>query len=648
MLSFFRRLINSRVGVIVTFGVLIVIALAFAASDITGLSSGTGGLVGSSVAKVDGESVGAADIRRRAQEEVQAARQQQPTFDLAQFVATGGVEALVERSVNSLALEAFGKDEGLAVSRALVGSELRNIPAFRGMDGRFDQQAYQRLIAQRGMTDAQVQAEIARETMAQFLMVPTVGASQVPAELARPYASLLLEERSGEVAMIPAAAVPAPAPATDAEVQQWYRRNIARYTIPERRVLRYATMGPAQVAAQAAPSEAEIAAAYRADQKSYAAKELRDVTLVTVLQQSAAQALATRVRGGTALADAARAAGLQPRTIAAQEKAALTAQTSATVADALFAAPSGGVIGPIRGQIGYVVGRVDKITTVAQRTLPQVRDEITQRLRERRTADALSKVSSAVDDALGQEASFNEVVADNRLQPVTTPPLLPNGTQPGAAQPADPRLAPIVAAGFAAEEGDTPTLVPLGQDGSFAVVALDRVVRAAPVPLTQVRAQITADIAADKRRRAAREVARTVAAKAGGAASLAAALSQTKLSLPAPRPLQSARAAVNADPRRVDPALALLFSQKPGEARILPAPQGGGWMVVKLARIVPGDARKRPGVVDITRRDIGRVIGREYARQFAAAVVAHVGARRDADAIARLKQDLAGQNGSEQ
>ncbi|MGJ3628093.1 hypothetical protein AB5I41_16005 [Sphingomonas sp. MMS24-JH45] len=42
-----------------------------------------------------------------------------------------------------------------------------------------------------------MQAEIARETMAQFLVVPTIGASQVPATMALPYASLLLSGAKG-------------------------------------------------------------------------------------------------------------------------------------------------------------------------------------------------------------------------------------------------------------------------------------------------------------------------------------------------------------------------------------------------------------------------------------------------------------------
>ena len=59
------------------------------------------------------------------------------------------------------------------------------------------------------------------------------------------------------------------------------------------------------------PTDAEIAAAYNGDKARWAARETRTVSLVTVLDQNAANALATKIRGGTPVADAARAAGLE-------------------------------------------------------------------------------------------------------------------------------------------------------------------------------------------------------------------------------------------------------------------------------------------------------------------------------------------------
>ncbi|NJR78349.1 peptidylprolyl isomerase [Sphingomonas corticis] len=643
MLSFVRRLINSKVGYVITFGILGVIALAFAAGDITGIAGAGGGVLGGdAVAVVDGKSIASADLRKRVQDELRVARQQQPDVTVEQLVNAGGVEGLLERMVTGAALENFGRDQGLAVSRALVGSELRNIPAFRGPTGQFDQAAYERIIGQQGLTDAQVQRDIARETMTQFLIVPTIGATQVPQQVALPYASLLLERRSGQVALVPFAAVPAgPAP-TDAEIGQFYQRNVARYTVPERRVMRYATVTPESVKAQAAPTDAEIRKAYEADRAAYAARETRDVTLVTVLDQNAANALAAKVKGGTALDAAARAAGLEPRKVERADKAALAQTAGAAVADAAFGAGRGAVVGPVRGAIGFVVARVEAIAQVPGKSLDQARAELATKVSNEKAAAALQRTRDAVEDALADNASIAEVVADQKLTAQATPALLANGTdpeKPGVA--ADPALAAIVAAGFAAEEGDTPTTVPVGSDGGFAVVGLDRIVRAAPRPLAQVRDQVAADIVADRRSRAARDAANRVVALVNRGASLADALRQAGVRGPAPQPLAATRSQLQAG-RQVNPLLALMFSMKPGGARTIPSPTGDGWAVMKLDQVVPGDATKQPGVVMATRADLGRSIGQEYVQQFARAVAASVGVKRNQGNIDKLKKDLLG------
>lgn len=639
MLSFLRGIIHSKVGMIVTFGILIVIALAFAAGDVTGLASG-GGILGHPLAAVDGEKVTADDIRRRAQDEIRSARQQQPDLDMATFVRAGGVESLITRSLTGLALETFGEEQGMRVSRALVGSELKAIPAFAGATGQFDQQAYLRLIAQRGMTDAQVQREIARETMAQFLIVPTVGATQVPQQLALRYASLLLERRAGQAALIPAS-VSGPAP-TDAEVQDWYKRNVARYTTPERRVIRYALVTPQQVAAQAVPSDAEIQKAYDADKAKYAPKPLRDVTLATVLDQKAAQALADKVKAGTPLATAARAAGLEARTITAVEQSALATQTSPAVAAALFGAAQGNVVGPVRGAIGFVVARVDKVTQDPGKTLAQARPEIVAALTKQKANDAIGKIRDAVEDALADNANIAEVARDQKLNVQTTPAVLSSGINPDQpqAQP-DATLAPVVSAGFAAEDGDTPTTVGIGQDGGFAIAALDRIVPATPIPLAQARAKVVADLTADRARRAAQAAANAIVAKVNAGTPLAAAVAQAGVKASVER-VEATRAQITANQGQVNPVLAMMFGMKQGSARAIQAPDGRGWLVLRVEQIVPGDASKQPAAIQATRADLGRAIGGEYAQQFANAVAAAQGAKRYPDAIAQLKKDLVG------
>lgn len=645
MLGFFRRIINSRVGVIVTMGVLGLIAIAFALGDITGLQ--TGGASGATVAKVGGQSVNETELTRRVQDELRGAQQRNPGLEMSQLVAEGGVEAILDRMLNGLALQAFGRDQGMVVSKALVGSELRNIPGLQGPTGKFDQAVYEQVLARNRLTDAQVQEDIARETMVQFLLRPQMGATQVPESLALPYASLLLERRAGQVALIPAAAMPGGAAPTDPELQDWYKRNIARYSLPERRIVRYAMVTPEFVKARGTPTDAEIAAAYNGDKARWAARETRTVSLVTVLDQNAANALATKIRGGTPVADAARAAGLEARRLEAQDKQALTGATSGAVADAAFAAPANGVIGPVRGSIGFVVGKIEKVAQVPGKTLAEARATLVEELTKKKTADALTAMRDSLENAIADNANFSELVAEQKLSAATTPALTATGANPEApaAQP-DAALMPILSAAFQSEEGDDPQVVQTGPDGSFALVALDRIVRAAPRPIAQVRDQVTKDLQEDRARRAARTAASKALAAINKGVAFDKALAEAGAKGAKTDSVVAARSQINADPRGPNPVLALLFSMKGGTAKMLEAPDRSGWLIVKVDKISPGDAAKAPQVIAATRQDLGRAMGPEYAQQFTEAVKRAMKVSQNADALARVKASLSGEGGS--
>lgn len=646
MLSFFRRIINSKAGVIVTFIVLGVIAIAFAAGDVSNVTSMGGGIGGAQVAKVGDAKVGNAELRQAVNAEVEAYRREQPTLDVATFIAQGGLDGTLQRIVNGMALEEFGHDQGMVVSRRAVDGQIASIPALRGPNGQFDPTLYQRILADRKMTDQQVRTDIARELIGQQLIAPTQGATQMPQQLALPYASLLLEKRAGQIGFIPLTAVGTGAAPTPAEIQSFYGRNLSRYTLPERRTVRYAVVSPQAVAARVTPTDAEIAAYFRSNQSSYAASEKRTVTQVIVADQAGANALAAKVKGGTALAAAAQAAGLEPSTQEGVDKAAYAATTSAAVADAVFAAPQGAVVGPLRGTLGFVVARVDAVTQVPARTLQQVRADIFDTLTKQKSAAALADLRNKVEDALADNATFDEVVGDQKLQAQALPAVTAQGQAPDAPafQPSAEQRTMITAA-FTAEDGDAPQVVPLGQDGGFAVVAVGQVVPSAPRPLMQVQNAVIADLKADRARAAARKVANDVLARVNKGAALGAALGQTGLSLPAIRPIAAARAQLAAAQQTPAAApLALLFSMKQGTTKTLQSPGGDGWYVIKLDRIDRGDASNTPDAVRAARADIGRLQGREYVEQFVRAVSRNVGVKIDTGNVAAVRNELV--NGS--
>ncbi len=643
MLSFFRRLIYSKVGVIVTGIVLVLIALAFAGGDVSslrtqGMAALGGG--GDTVATIGKVTISAPEFRQRVQQEMEGYRQQQPTLDMAQFIAGGGLDATLQRLTNAVALEQFGRARGMLVSKRAVDGQIASIPGLQGPSGQFDPNLFRSLLAERHLSEVGVRADLERDTIATQLTGGLQKPTAVPLQLALPYASLSLEKRSGTIGLIPTRAMPAgPAP-TAAELQNYYARNLPRYTVPERRVIRYARVTPALVAAQATPTEAEIAQAYAADRAKYAATEKRTISQVVVLDQVGAQAIAAKVKGGATLAAAAGAAGLEASVQKGVDRAAYAGTTSPSVAAAVFGANKGAVVGPVRAPLGFVVAHVDAVEQVAGRSLAQVHGEIATALTKQKTVDLLNKMHDAIDDSLAGNATLDEIVGDRKLQAATTPALLANGIDPDGSGKPDPALAPLVAAAFQLQDGDEPQMVPTGPDGSFAIVALGRVVHAAPRPLAQVRDGVAKDIAIDRARLAARKVAGQVLAKVDAGVSLVQALSQTGVNVPPPHQLAASREDLDRAQGPGRAPLALMFAMTRGTAKILEAPGNAGWVVIKLDTIVPGNASGKPETVTAIRGAFGQVVGREYLEQFAKAARAAVGVIINQQVVDRVRAEL--------
>ena len=87
MLNFFRRFTKSRFGVIAMFVFLALIAIAFAAGDITGIRGQSGGLSGNVLAKVGDRKITDREVRERIDLFLRNAQREGQNVTMEQFLA---------------------------------------------------------------------------------------------------------------------------------------------------------------------------------------------------------------------------------------------------------------------------------------------------------------------------------------------------------------------------------------------------------------------------------------------------------------------------------------------------------------------------------------------------------------------------------
>jgi len=636
MLTFFRRAMGSWA----VLGLLGLIMVAFIVTGVgTPSSVGALGGVGSNDAvQIGNRAIAISDLNDRLKIELSQRRQQQPDITMQQMLQEGTLDKLLSELTDLTSLRAFGEKFGMVVSDRLADGEIASIPAFQGATGKFDESRYRQLLGQRGLTEAQFRSDIEQGIAVRHMLVPVTASSGAPRDLAAPYATLLVERRLGSfVELRNTAFANGPAP-TDAELNAFYAANRTRYIEPERRVIRYALVDRSMIAKQSAPTDAEVAARYKQDAAKYATRQLLDVTQVIVQSEAAAKALATKARSGMPLPDAAKAAGGDAVPLTALEKGAYIGQSSDAIANAVFAAPKGGIVGPLKSALGWYVVKVDNSKTIGGKSLAEAKPEIVAALTIQKTADGFATLLANIEEAVSDGQTFDDVAKERGLTVLTTPPLTASGISPDQAGFVAPdNFMAVLKDAFQAEPDDDPALVPLAEDKD-AFYDIDRVIAEAPKPLAQIKAQVTGDFIADRASKAARRMADAILINANKGTPLATAAAGQGSA----RPLASRRMDIVKGNTRPPVELVQLFELNTGRARIAPMADKQGWVVVQLDRIEPGNLMAEPSLLAATQSQLSDAIGREYASQFTAAAKKMLKVERNESAIDGLRKSLTG------
>ncbi|BBC73041.1 peptidylprolyl isomerase [Altererythrobacter sp. B11] len=639
MLQFFRNFFKSKLGVVITLVFLALIALAFASSDVanTGTFGGVSG--GDRVAVVGDSKISTSELSMNVSNAVEQVRQRDPRVTVQSFIARGGIDEVLDQMLRRAAIAEFARQSGLRAGDRLIDSEILQIPAFRGPDGAFDQNAFLAAIRQRGLTEAAVRDDLAMGLLARQAVTPVAANAQLPQKLAQRYAALLLEERSGEIALLPTALYAPEGAPTDAQLKAFYQSHESDFIRPERRVIRYVTFGEEALARPVEPTEAQVAARFNRDKAQYAAKETRTFTQLVVPNEADARAIAAQAQGGKSLEAAAKEKGLATTTLGPVSQAELTTSASTAVAQAAFSAAKGAIAAPARGGLGWYVLRVDAVNKQPARALADVRGEIRDTLAAEQRRQAVDDLTVRIESELEDGRSLADVAKELKLNPVVSKPLTADGRVYGSGEPAPEQLGPVLNTAFEMDEGE-PQLATLGND-SFIIFEASDITPSAVAPLAEIKDDVTLAWRRSQGNIAAKQAADRVMKRVAAGASLAQAMSEEKKRTPPPERISMTRRELTQQ-GQVPAPLALFFSMASGTVKKLEGRAEGGWYLVKLDKVEPGTVKQDDPIIATTASQLGNVTGDEYAEQFMAAVQAQIGSERNQAAIDAVRAQLVG------
>ncbi len=641
MLAFFRKALSSWFA-LALLGIMLIALAVTGVGTPTSIGDLSGG--GSDLATIAGERIEGARISDKLQSALEQERESKPGLDMATLIKAGAADEMINGLIDATALKALGNDFAMAISQKLQDGVIASNKSFFDVTGKFSETNYQQALQNQGLTDAEFRKSVSLEKFQMHMLYPIAVATGIPETMAASYARLDMEERVGLIAELDAAAfVVGQKMPSDTELQEFYKKNSARYTMPETRTMRYAVFDRNKVATVAVPTDEEITKAFQSNPK-FAAREQRDLTQVILQDQNAAKALAAKVRAGTPMADAAKAAGFDALLLKATEKTEFAKKTSDAIASAAFAGTKGSVTEPTKSGLGWHVVKVDNINMIAAAALGTARADIVKELTRVKTEEAMGDLIEDMDNQAIDGKSFDDIIKSKGLTGEVSPSITESGFAPAQADyKLNPELAPLMKPLFTLDEKDEPQVVQISPE-KFAFLALGKITPAAPKPLADIKTNVTQDILNERGSIAARKAGDALIAKINAGTELKTALAAANLKSTRIEEIKSIRRDMRPNERgQVLPHLKAMFDLPLKRAKLIEVPGNKGWLVVYVNGITPAKGAIDPQQLMMLRQSMAQKISQEYIAQYINSAKKRVGVTRNEDAISAFKRREIGQ-----
>ena len=478
MLNAFR---NKRSNILVwVLMVMLVVGLA-------GFGIGvSGGLGNQDVAQVGDRSVTAEQYGRALDQELRSISSQLgrnlPMSEARQY----GIDRMVlGRLVNDATLDAEASRLGLSMGDETVREQVVAAPAFRGPDGKFDRDTYAFVLERTGLSPAEFEEQVRRESARSLVGAGIQSATTMPDTAALTVLDFLGEKRSFDWVRLDPSLLTEPVPApTEADLEAEHAAHPDRYTRPETRRITYASVTPESLAAGIEIPEDELRAAYETDIAHFSTPERRILDRIGFATEDDAAAAKSRIDAGEADFDSIAAErGL---TAAEIDQGTLAAEDLASGArDAVFGLDGPGIVGPVQTPLGPSLYRINAILGASTVPFEEARAEIADKRALEEARNAILDEAAGISDLIAGGAKLEEIAAETDMELGTID--LNAETTGGLAD--DPAFVELAQAARPGEETDLAELA----DGGLVTLRVEAIDPAAVIPLEEIRDRVAAD-----------------------------------------------------------------------------------------------------------------------------------------------------------
>jgi peptidyl-prolyl cis-trans isomerase D len=456
---------------------------------------------GSSAAICTGKVITAQDLTLDFQRSFDSERQRRGIdFTPAKAVQQGMLEQVLREAVARQLFDHAAKDFSLRYDSRAVLEQLAKMPELRTKDGKFDQNAFRRIMGNMRMDETAFLDYVRRD----FAHTQSIGIFGALANLPQSLSDQLMKAQGQEMVLqllrLPHDKMPAP-PAPDQAVLEKFQTDHAKlFTAPEYRSISLLQLVLDDVSKGITVSDADVAAAFATRAQEFAQGERRDLLQVVMADEAEAKALAARAQASRNLRQAATVDKMDVVVLEDQSEETIPSELYTTV----FTAEPGTISDPIKTDFGYHIVQLVKIKPPYKPTLAEVSDKLRAKIQRERGQEAIQELANKVDDELAAGRSLDEIATAHQLR-ITAIPVIDSEGNDAAGKKVSLPLGSsgiIIQNAFGLGEGESSTLLD-DHRGNFIVVHVEKITPAQLRAFTETKEKVLAAWQAEQQRQAA-------------------------------------------------------------------------------------------------------------------------------------------------
>ena len=410
-------------GGIVAKTFLVLLAGSFAVWGVADVFTGSSDQV---LAKIGKREISAVEFRNFFDQRLQLlSRSSGQALTVAQARKIGLDRQILGDLLRGSALDEQAQGMKMLVSDAFIAKQIAENPAYQDASGNFSASALQARLYQSNVTEQQFIIN-ERSNLIRSAITATISDElSAPKALVRMVTEQASEQRDVAYFTINSTDINIPTP-TDKQAAEFYIKNKARFSIPERRVFELMTISSAELGKTTPISEEILKETYEREKARFGTPEMRIIEQIPFGNTQEAKTALKRIREGIAFDVVANERGLtdKDRLLGTFNREDVP---DVQIGNVAFKLAQGVVSEPISGKLSTFLVRVTKITPENIKTFSQVRDDLVKIIQIEAGRDEILNLRDKVEDERGGGTPFKEIAKNLGLTYKITPALSRQG-----------------------------------------------------------------------------------------------------------------------------------------------------------------------------------------------------------------------------